>query len=307
MLSQSPLLIADQNRHTPRVAQVSHASDVANIQMSSSVDPSIAGTAAPGKRPPTILESALRYDRTPTVVLLILLPLVSWAWIVVMARDMYGPMTGASTWMMTAVWDVRHLALLWAMWAVMMVGMMLPSASPVLLLYGGVARRSATGASEASRQIYALAAGYLVVWALFSLAATALQRLLATLLLVSSMMEITSPVVGAMLLVIAGAYQLTPIKQACLRTCQSPLGFLMSRWRRGLAGAFRMGLEHGALCVGCCWALMLLLFVGGVMNLAVIAALTAFVAFEKLTPFGARDARISGVLLIAAALWMLVR
>ena len=188
-----------------------------------------------------------------------------------------------------------------------MVGMMLPSASPMLLLYGGVARRSATGASAASRQIYALAAGYLVVWALFSLGATALQRLLATLLFVSPMMEVTSPVVGATLLLIAGVYQLTPIKQACLRTCQSPLGFLMSRWRTGLAGAFRMGLEHGALCVGCCWALMLLLFAGGVMNLAVIAALTALVAFEKLTPFGAQGARISGVLLIAAALWMLVR
>jgi len=187
-----------------------------------------------------------------------------------------------------------------------MVGMMLPSASPLMLLYGVVARRSATGASAASRQIYALAAGYLVVWASFSLGATALQRVLATLLFVTPMMEVTSPVVGAALLLMAGVYQLTPIKHACLRTCQSPLGFLMSHWRTGLAGAFRMGLEHGALCVGCCWALMLLLFAGGVMNLSVIAALTALVAFEKLTPFGAQGARISGVLLIAAALWMLV-
>lgn len=239
--------------------------------------------------------------------LLIVLPLVSWMWIVVMARDMYGPMAGASAWMMTPVWDARHLALLWAMWAVMMVGMMLPSATPMLLLYGTVARRSATEASAASVQIYALAAGYLVAWALFSLGATALQRLLATLLLVSSMMEVTGPFAGATLLLIAGVYQLTPLKQACLRTCQSPFGFLMSRWRTGRSGAFRMGLEHGALCVGCCWALMLLLFAGGVMNLAVIAALTALVAFEKLTPFGAQGARVSGVLLMAAAVWMLVR
>src|SRR5687767_7254103 len=121
-------------------------------------------------RPPTMIESALRYNRTPAVVLLIVLPLVSWMWIVVMARDMYGPMTGASAWMMTTVWDLRHLALLWAMWAVMMLGMMLPSASPMLLLFGSVARRSATGASVASGQIYAFAAGYLVVWAVFSLA-----------------------------------------------------------------------------------------------------------------------------------------
>jgi len=264
------------------------------------------GITGPDDRPPTILESVLRCDRAPAVVLLIVLPLVSWMWIVVMARDMYGPMTGASAWMMTAVWDTGHLVLLWAMWAVMMVGMMLPSASPMLLLYGAVARRSATEASAASRQIYALAAGYLAVWALFSVGATALQRLLARFLFVSSMMEVTSPVVGATLLVIAGTYQLTPLKRACLRACQSPLGFLMTRWRSGLAGAFRMGLEHGALCVGCCWALMLLLFVGGVMNLAVIAALTALVAFEKLTPLGTHGARASGVLLIAAALWMLV-
>ena len=263
--------------------------------------------APPGNRPFTVLESALRRDRAPAVVLLIALPLVSWLWIVVMARDMYGPMTGASAWMMTGVWDLRYVALLWAMWAVMMVGMMLPSASPTLLLYAGVARRSATGASAASRQIYALAAGYLVIWALFSVGATALQLLLVKFLFVSSMLEVTSPMVGATLLVIAGVYQLTPLKLACLRSCQSPLGFLMSRWRAGSVGAFRMGLAHGVLCVGCCWALMLLLFAGGVMNLAVIVALTAFVAFEKLTPFGARGARISGVMLIVAALWMFVR
>jgi predicted metal-binding membrane protein len=265
----------------------------------------MAGSPAPDERPSTVLESILRFDRTPAFVLLVLLPLVSWMWIVVMARDMYGPMTGASAWMMTTQWDVPHLLLLWAMWAVMMTGMMLPSASPMLLLYGAVARRSAKG--SAARQIYAIAAGYLIVWTVFSLGATALQRVLATLFLVSPMMETTSPIAGATLLLIAGIYQLTPFKHACLRTCQSPLGFLMSRWRPGPAGAFRMGLEHGAYCVGCCWALMLLLFAGGVMNLTVILALTAFVAFEKLAPFGIRGARISGVLLILAGLWMIVR
>ncbi len=125
--------------------------------------------AARYDRPPTVLEAALRCDRTPAVVLLALLPLVSWTWIFVMARDMHGPMTGASAWMMTAIWDVPHLLLLWAMWAVMMTGMMLPSASPMLLLYGVVARRSAPG--TAARQLYALAAGYLIVWTVFSLAA----------------------------------------------------------------------------------------------------------------------------------------
>src|SRR5687767_16029827 len=157
--------------------------------MFSSIDPSMADTPPPGKRPPTLLESALRNDCTPAVVLVVLLPLVSWMWIVVMARDMYGPMTGASAWMMTAIWDVPHLLLLWAMWAVMMAAMMLPSASPMLLLYGVVARRSQH--ARAARQIYALAAGYLMVWSVFSLGATTVQRALAALLFISPMMEIT--------------------------------------------------------------------------------------------------------------------
>ena len=264
----------------------------------------MASATASDERALTVLESGLRHHRFPLAVLLALLPLVAWLWIVVMARDTYGPMTGASAWMMTATWDVPHLLLLWAMWADMMAAMMLPSASHLLLLYGVVARQSA---QSTPHLLYALAAGYLMVWSVFSLGATAIQRGLAALLLISPMMETTNPAVGGTLLCLAGVYQLTPLKQACLRACQSPLGFLMSRWRTGFSGAFRMGLEHGAYCVGCCWALMLLLFVGGVMNLTVIAALTAFVAFEKLAPFGMHSARISGVLLMAAGLLMLVR
>src|SRR5215470_13750594 len=216
--------------------------------------------------------------RKPLVIPLILVTLVCWAWIIVMARDMYGPMTGASAWMMTLRWDAAHVFLLWAMWAAMMAAMMLPSASPMLLLYDGAAKRQAVDArAGAERQVYALAAGYVAVWALFSVGATALQRILSMLLLVSPMMTLTSPVAAAGLLVIAGAYQLTPLKHACLRACQSPLGFMMGHWRPGIAGAFRVGVAHGIYCLGCCWALMLLLFVGGVMNLAVIATLTLVV------------------------------
>ena len=247
----------------------------------------------------------LRGERVPVVVLLVLVPVVSWTWIVIMARDMYGPMTGASAWMMTLRWDVRHLLLLWAMWAVMMTGMMLPSAAPLLLLYGAAARRSSP--QTAARQTYALAAGYLAVWTTFSLGATALQRALASLLLLSPMMEAANPRVTAALLLIAGVYQWTPLKNACLHTCQSPVGFLMGRWRTGGRGAFWMGLEHGSHCVGCCWALMLLLFAGGVMNVLVIVVLTAFVVFEKLVPVGRLGARISGAFLIAAGCWVLLQ
>ena len=261
------------------------------------------GLVTPSERPLTLVERALRSGRAPDVILLILVPVSCWIWIAVMAVDMYGPMTGASAWMMTPEWDAPHLLLLWAMWTVMMAGMMLPSASPLVLLYGASARRS--GLATAGRQIYALAGGYLFVWAVFSLVATAMQRGLAALLLVSPMMEASSSRVVAVLLLLAGVYQLTPIKDTCLRACRSPLGFLMSRWRDGVPGAFRMGIQHGIYCVGCCWALMLLLFAGGVMNLAVIAALSALVAFEKLVPLGLQTARIIGVLLIAAGLWTL--
>jgi predicted metal-binding membrane protein len=228
----------------------------------------------------------------PIVALIVLVPLVCWAWIIVMARDMYGPMAGASAWMMTPVWDAPHLLLLWAMWAVMMTGMMLPSAAPMILLAGGGARPVLLGL------------GYLVVWAVFSVGATTLQWLLQKLFILTPMMEVSSPQAGAVLLALAGIYQWTPLKRTCLATCQSPMAFVTRRWRSGRWGAFRMGAEHGVYCVGCCWALMLLLFAGGVMNLTVIAALTAFVAFEKLAPVGAWSARVSGVLLLVLAVAM---
>jgi len=158
-----------------------------------------------------------------------------------------------------------------------------------------------------SRQIYAMAAGYVVVWAAFSVAATVLQRLLAESSLLTPMMEPADPRAAAAVLIVAGIYQLTPLKSACLDACRSPIAFLSSRWREGVGGAFRMGVSHGNYCLGCCWALMLVLFAGGVMNLAVILALTVWVAIEKLAPFGQWTARASGVLLIAAGAWMLLR
>lgn len=236
---------------------------------------------------------------------LALLTLLCWLWIVSMARDMYGPMTGSSAWMMATTWDARHLSLLWAMWAVMMAGMMLPSAFPVLLLYDGVLRR-APDARQPMPRVAVMAAGYLLVWLLFSVAATALQRVLSGLLLLTPMMELASPRAGAALLLTAGMYQWTPLKGTCLRECRSPLSFLTQHWRAGTTGAFRMGFGNGVYCLGCCWALMLLLFVGGVMNLWVIAALTLLVLVEKIAPFGERSGRVTGAVLIGAGLWVLV-
>ena len=231
--------------------------------------------------------------------------LLAWWWIAAMARDMYGAMTGPSAWMMTSVWDGRHLLLLWSMWAVMMAAMMLPSAWPTLAIYGRLSRRDSAGRTLASP--YLFAAGYLGVWALFSAAATVGQRALAEVLLLSPMMELTSPRAGAALLTVAGLYQLTPMKRVCLRACRSPMAVLLGRWRAGSLGAFRMGIDHGTYCVGCCWALMLLLFVGGVMNLYVIAALTLVVAGEKIARVGEWGSRLGGGLLIALAVWLWVR
>jgi predicted metal-binding membrane protein len=229
-----------------------------------------------------------------------------WAWVILMARDMYGSMDGFAAWMMTPEWDVSHLLLLWLMWAVMMSAMMLPTAAPVVLLYGRVLAHRSAGA-RAALHVYMLAAGYLLVWALFSVAATVLQRLLAIGLHLSPMMEPATPMLGAAVLFVAGLYQLTPLKRVCLRSCRSPLSFLLKSWRPGAMGALRIGMEQGVYCVGCCWALMLLLFAGGVMNLAVIAALTAWVLVEKLGPFGERGTYVSGPLLLGTGLWMLLQ
>lgn len=248
------------------------------------------------------IEAALARDRWLIGGALVAAVALSWAWIVPMARDMYGGMSGSAAWMMPAVWDTRHTLLLGAMWIVMMGGMMLPSAAPTLLIYAAVVRKSPAGDDVAAR-VYLFAGGYLVVWTGFSLLATLLQRLLAGGLVLSPMMELKSPLLGGALLVVAGLYQLTPLKQSCLGSCRSPAAFIAQHWRSGRAGAWRMGLAHGIFCLGCCWALMLLLFVGGVMNLLWIAAITVFVLLEKIAPAGAQGGRLSGALLIAAGLW----
>lgn len=254
----------------------------------------------------TAVESALAHPRASLAIALVALPLACWIWVVAMARDMYGPMTGASAWMMTVTWDAPRLVLLWGMWAAMMAGMMLPTITPMLLLYAQAMRRRNDGTNAAVR-IYAMAGGYVATWALFSVGATALQRWFASLFLITPMMEPSSPRVAAVLLFIAAAYQLTPLKAACLDLCRSPMALLSARWREGIGGAFEMGFTHGVYCLGCCWALMLLLFAGGVMNLTVIVTLTLWVAIEKLAPFGKQSARVGAALLAGAGVWMLMR
>ena len=234
----------------------------------------------------TLLERALDRDRLIVLTGLIAAVALAWAWIVPMGRDMYGPMTGPSAWMMAADWDRTYYLLLFAMWAVMMIGMMLPSAAPTILIFAGIARRSVD--ANAATRASVFASGYLIVWLLFAAAAVALQRILSTALILTPMMELSSPRASSAVLALAGVYQFTAAKRACLLQCQSPTVFIARHWRGGAGGALGMGMLHGLHCLGCCWALMLLLFAGGVMHLPTIGLLTIFVLIEKLVPWGPR-------------------
>lgn len=192
-----------------------------------------------------------------------------------------------------------RFVVVFAMWAVMMVAMMLPSAAPTILLFAALMRARATGRTISSTAIFA--AGYVLVWTVFSVAATITHSALEQAALVSPAMRATTVAVAGLLLIAAGAYQFTPLKDACLRHCRSPIQFLTRHWRAGRAGALRLGLFHGAYCVGCCWALMGLLFVGGVMNLVWVAAMAVFILLEKTAFLGTRFGRaVSGAGLMAA-------
>jgi predicted metal-binding membrane protein len=203
-----------------------------------------------------------------------------------------------------APWTAADFAYMFTMWSVMMAAMMLPSASPMILLHAGMNRQS-RGGRGGSMGTAAFAGGYLLAWTGFSAVATALQWGLERLALLSPMMVSTSVWLGSVLLIGAGIYQFSAWKHTCLQHCRSPVQFLMQHWRTGVGGAFRMGLEHGIYCIGCCWMLMVLLFVGGVMNLAWIGVLAVIVLLEKTVPRGRLVAWASGAVFIGAGLFLL--
>jgi predicted metal-binding membrane protein len=219
---------------------------------------------------------------------------VAWLVLAWLAFDMDHPLAQL-TMPSSAHWSGANVAAIAAMWGVMMVAMMLPSALPMVLTFSEVCARQRERPRAAS-----FVAAYLAVWLGFSIAATALQWALQAADLVDPMIVSRSAVLNAGLLVIAGVYQFSPLKAMCLAGCRTPFGFLIGEWRPGPRGGFVMGLRHGLLCLGCCWALMALLFVGGVMNLAWVAALSLAVAAEKMAPRGAMIARGLGALLIVA-------
>lgn len=253
----------------------------------------------------SIIEAALRRDRRVVISALVAVVVLAWGYLLAGAGMGIHEMDGMIM-ARHASWTSGYAAIALLMWAVMMAAMMLPSAAPMILLFGTIARRRhAAGDTPADTGMFG--SGYVAVWAGFSLVAVALQFGLDQAALLSPMMNTTSKALAGAVLIGAGVYQWTPLKQACLRRCRSPLDFLMTEWREGQRGAFVMGLRHGAYCVGCCWVLMLLLFVGGIMNLAWIAGIALFVLVEKLAPAGHWVSRGAGVALIVWGSATLVR
>jgi predicted metal-binding membrane protein len=264
------------------------------------------------------LEAVLRRDRVVVLSALAFITVLAWADLVWLANDMWMggmDMTGFRMipaglgWMMpvSTPWQPIEFAAVFVMWVVMMIGMMTPSVAPMILVYARIARQTAgKGQPLAASAWFAL--GYLLSWTAFSLAATSAQWALERAALLTPMMESASNALGGIVMIIAGLYQWTPFKDACLSYCQSPIGFILRYgFRREATGALALGFRHGLYCIGCCWAVMALLFVAGVMNLFWIAALSALVLFEKVVPFGRFVPRLAGVAFIAGGCWLLAQ
>ncbi|MEO7522207.1 MAG: DUF2182 domain-containing protein [Gemmatimonas sp.] len=256
-----------------------------------------------------------RSDRAFIVGLILLIAALAWAYLVHLDGRMRSSMESAAAMeamgmSMQTRWGAADVLFAFIMWAVMMIGMMTPAALPVLLLFARMrAGREPLDATTygVTPAVLLFGVGYLAVWIAFSAGAALAQWALHDAALLSSGMAAASTRVGGAILIAAGAYQLTPAKRACLAHCQSPLGFLLANWRDGRLGAVQMGFRHGIYCLGCCWALMGVLFAVGVMNLAWVAVLSAFVLLEKAGPVGALVARTGGAALLVFGVYVLLR
>jgi predicted metal-binding membrane protein len=255
------------------------------------------------------LDRQLRRDRAIVGAALLAVALVAWLYLVHLAATMPGmDMADMPGMAMPRIheWDPLDVGLLFIMWAVMMIAMMVPAAAPMVLTFARVQRqRQEQGRAPVPTVVFLL--GYALVWTAYAAVAALAQWRLHEADLLSATMASTSTRLGGALLLVAGVFQWTPVKQACLAKCRSPLSFVMTEWREGRNGAFVMGVRHGAYCVACCWALMALLFVAGVMNLLWIAGLAIIVLAERVLPGGAAVSRIVGVLLLLAGVVVLVR
>ena len=257
------------------------------------------------------LEALLKRDRTVVAVSLVAVTALAWTYLLYLASRMGGMEMGGmemSTNMALPqmdAWGPVELLLTFVMWSVMMVAMMIPSAVPLILLFTKI-NQTRREREDSTLPTATFVSGYLLVWTVLSALATLTQWGLHDAGLLSPMMKSSSSLLSGILLIAAGVYQWTPWKRACLVHCRSPLHFIMSQWHPGALGALRMGFRHGVYCVGCCWALMAVLFVAGIMNLLWVAAVAAFVLAEKLVPSGEFIGRTAGIVLMIIGLGVLV-
>ena len=263
----------------------------------------------------TLVESVFHRQTLIVAIALIVLSVLAWLALLAGAGTGMSVLAMSGWWLPLSLpvgeswpWTPYYWLIAFVMWAVMMVAMMLPSAAPMVLLYAKVVRHADKQAETDAAPLAtaAFASGYLTLWILFSVLAVALQFALERAGLMTVMMSSGSAILSGALLIAAGAYQLTPLKSACMRHCRSPAALLADHWQPGIGGAWRMGLGHGAFCVGCCAPVMLLLFVGGVMNLVWIAGLSIFVALEKLAPFGTQLTKALAVVLLVAGAVLII-
>ena len=251
---------------------------------------------------PAVLRRVLRRDRININLALILLTALAWSYLLWLSVSSgMGLMMPAH-----APWRAMEFALVFAMWTVMMVGMMTPSAAPMILTYDRLGRQTEAQGAPLAATVW-FGAGYFLVWAAFSLLATLVHWALERSALLDSAMASTSNVLGV-LLVAAGSYQWTRLKDICLAQCQTPFAFLIGAggFRRDAAGCAALGLRHGAYCVGCCGALMTLLFVDGGMNVRWVLLLAVLILLEKVTSFGRQIALLAGVVFVAGGAWLLL-
>ena len=245
------------------------------------------------------IEAVLKKDRLVVITALISLCVLSWLYIIYLYRQMY-PMNMDALFFampMTPRWSWTDFVLLFLMWVVMMIAMMIPSVAPLVLIFAMINRQRKQQQNPFVPTVYLLS-GYLLVWTAFSLCATMLQWLLQQLALLSPDMITTSKTLGAAILISAGAFQFTPWKNRCLQQCRTPLNFLTNHFKEGKWGALQMGVENGLYCLGCCWILMILLFVSGIMNLLWIAIIALFVLIEKALPKAKYVSPVAGIALI---------
>ncbi|MBS9402627.1 DUF2182 domain-containing protein [Halomonas sp. TRM85114] len=237
------------------------------------------------------------HERVLTATALVALTMLAW-WHLIMQGSADGMSMSMPA---SSDWGLQMLGVSVLMWSVMMIAMMLPSAGPMILTYTRVyQKRRANGSALVPTWLFVV--GYLTIWVGFAIFAALAQWSLHQSTLLSSAMGHVGPLLGGSLLIMAGAFQFSGLKQACLGKCRTPLSFLTTEWREGRTGAFTMGLRHGAFCTGCCWALMLLMFVGGVMSLVWMVALAVYLLTEKLLPRADDISRLVGGLLVLAGI-----